>query len=75
MKYQYLTLVRLQQETGGVTFTMTFLAKTEEHQIAIANSSIKFINADIEIALNEAINWIRDNRIENKVSIKYQLKK
>lgn len=75
MKGKYLKLVKLQQQTQGVTFVMTFLAKTQEHQIAIANSSIKFTGTDIEKVLSDAISWIETNREENIISIKYSLKK
>ena len=75
MKGKYLKLVKLQQQTQGVTFVMTFLAKTQEHQIAINNSTKKFTAPDTEKVLNSAINWIIRNREENIISIKYSLKK
>ena len=75
MKGKYLKLVRLQQQTQGVSFVMTFLSKTNEHQIAINNSSKKFTGNDIEKVLTSAINWIIKNREENIISIKYSLKK
>ncbi len=75
MKGKYLKLVKLQQQTQGVTFVMTFLSKTNEHQIAINNSNKKFTGNDIEKVLLSAINWIINSREENIISIKYSLKK
>lgn len=74
MKGKYLKLVKLQEETEGVSFRMMYSPKLSKH-IVLISDSYTFSSYDIEKALTLAIEYIERNREESPVPVKYTFKK
>ncbi len=65
---QYLELVRLQKETSGATFTMGYSTRSNKHYVFFNNTKNRFESEDVNICMNNAINWIIKTRKQSKVT-------
>lgn len=63
---KYETLLRLQRETAGATFNMGYSTKRHMHYVYVIQKKKRFEDRKtLEACMDEAINYILENRVEN----------
>ncbi len=65
----YDTLVKLQLETIGANFTITYSSKRRTNVLYLSNKLKKFESEDVDVCIVEAIHYIVANRVEHRHKI------